>query len=309
MEIKQCMMLDFNDIKDLFTDVFTKNPWNDDWSNENQLNAYLMDLMGQQNSLTFGLYDKEQLIGISLGHIKHWYEGTEYYIDELCVLTKQQGNGIGTKFLELLEIELYKRNIHHFFLLTDSDVPAYSFYKQLGFHELEKNVAFTKKVDPFSFEKAKVEDVSFVFQLILNRMTWMDTKGIKAWNVMDYDKVYPIEYYEQMCQQGMLYVLKHTQEIVCAAVIKEQDERWKENTPSYYIHNFVSKVCLESYGTIFLKKIEEKAEECHKVYIRLDSAKDNESLTKYYEGLGFQAVGTCQDGPYKGILRQKRVIK
>lgn len=118
MEIKQCMMQDFNDIKDLFIDVFTKNPWNDDWSNENQLNAYLMDLMGQQNSLTFGLYKEEQLIGFSLGRVKHWYEGTEYYIDELCISTTLQKKGYGTKFIELLEMELYKRDIQHFLFIN-----------------------------------------------------------------------------------------------------------------------------------------------------------------------------------------------
>lgn len=307
MKVQECTIKDFNEIKTVFKKVFTIEPWNDDWSNEKQLDAYILDLMDQKNSLTFGFYDKDQLIGISLGHIKHWYEGTEYYIDEFCILKNAQSNGYGTKFMEYLEIELYKRDIKNFFLLTDKDVPAYSFYKKLGFHELEMNVAFTKKVDPFTFEKACLNDVPYIFQLIQERMKWMDEKNIKAWNVMDYDLVYPIEYYNQMCQKGLLYVLKYNQEIASAAVIKEQDERWKENDSSYYIHNFVSKVSSEQYGTIFLKKVEEKAKRSHKMYIRLDSAKDNVSLTKFYESLGFQAVGTCEDGPYQGILRQKKI--
>ena len=44
-------------IKELFVSVFTKEPWNDDWSDENQLELYLHDLVGQSNSLTFGLYE------------------------------------------------------------------------------------------------------------------------------------------------------------------------------------------------------------------------------------------------------------
>ena len=40
-------------IKELFVSVFTKEPWNDDWSDENQLELYLHDLVGQSNSLTF----------------------------------------------------------------------------------------------------------------------------------------------------------------------------------------------------------------------------------------------------------------
>ena len=47
-----------------------------------QLHLYIQDLVGQSNSLTFGLFEGTELIGISMGHIKHWYTGTEYFIDE-----------------------------------------------------------------------------------------------------------------------------------------------------------------------------------------------------------------------------------
>ena len=39
------------------------------------------------------------MIGLSMGHIRHWYEGTEYMIDELCVRADRQGRGVGTAFL------------------------------------------------------------------------------------------------------------------------------------------------------------------------------------------------------------------
>lgn len=60
-------------IRELFVSVFAKEPWNDDWSNENQLQLYIQDLTGQSNSLTFGLYEGMELIGISMGHVRHWY--------------------------------------------------------------------------------------------------------------------------------------------------------------------------------------------------------------------------------------------
>ena len=93
-------------IKELFTGVFTIEPWNDDWSDKEQLNLYLLDLIGQNNSLTYGLFDSDNLIGVSMGHIKHWYSGTEYYIEELCIQTDKQGNGIGTYFLKEIEDNL-----------------------------------------------------------------------------------------------------------------------------------------------------------------------------------------------------------
>lgn len=133
-------------IKELFTDVFTKEPWNDDWSDENQLKLYIHDLIGQNNSLTYGLYDGEELIGVSMGHIKHWYTGTEYFVDELCISTFKQGRGIGKLFVCEIEKACKELGLTHIFLLTDNNVPAYEFYKECGFYELKSNAAFAKEL-------------------------------------------------------------------------------------------------------------------------------------------------------------------
>ncbi len=133
-------------IKELFVSVFSAEPWNDDWSNENQLDLYIHDLISQNNSLTFGLYEGAELIGISMGHIKHWYTGTEYYIDELCVSTSKQGKGVGTLFVNEIEKACKELGLTHIFLLTEKNVPAFTFYKKQRFYELKNNVAFAKEL-------------------------------------------------------------------------------------------------------------------------------------------------------------------
>lgn len=146
-EFKNIGMGEIAVIKSLFTDVFTAEPWNDDWSDEKQLDCYLEDLVGQNNSLTYGLFENDNLIAVSMGHIKHWYSGTEYYIDELCVQTDRQGKGVGSFFLTEISKAIREKGIVHIFLLTESDVPAYEFYQKNGFRELKTNVAFTKKAE------------------------------------------------------------------------------------------------------------------------------------------------------------------
>ncbi len=133
-------------IKELFTGVFTIEPWNDDWSDQEQLNLYLNDLIGQNNSLTYGLFENEKLIGVSMGHIKHWYSGTEYYIEELCIQTNKQGSGIGTYFLEEIEKAIKSIGIVQIFLQTENNVPAYSFYQKNGFCELKGHISFAKHI-------------------------------------------------------------------------------------------------------------------------------------------------------------------
>ena len=133
-------------VKELFISVFTIEPWNDDWSNQEQLDLYLSDLMGQSNSLTYGLFEDEELIGVSMGHIRHWYSGTEYYIDELCIQTEKQGNGIGTYFLKEIEHGIKEIGLVHIFLQTETNLPAYHFYQKNGFHELKGHVSFAKRI-------------------------------------------------------------------------------------------------------------------------------------------------------------------
>ena len=147
MELKELTSADMDAVRALFYDVFTAEPWNDDWSDGAQLDAYLTDLTGNANSLTFSFYEGETLLALSMGHVKHWFSGTEYYVDELCVAREAQGRGVGTAFVQAIERALAERGITHIFLLTERDVPAYRFYQKAGFRELPGNVAFAKRIE------------------------------------------------------------------------------------------------------------------------------------------------------------------
>lgn len=46
MELKELKSMDRESIIQLFIDVFSNEPWNDDWSDTAQLDAYITDLTG-----------------------------------------------------------------------------------------------------------------------------------------------------------------------------------------------------------------------------------------------------------------------
>ena len=146
LKIKRLSIKEKEAITNVFLGVFTKEPWNDDWSDTEQLDMYINDLIGQSYSLTYGLYDDDELIGISMGYIKHWYRGTEYIINEFCVKTELQGKGAGTFFIKEIEKAIQELGLNQIFLLTDTNVPAYNFYKKNGFFEETTTVAFGKRV-------------------------------------------------------------------------------------------------------------------------------------------------------------------
>lgn len=145
IEIKELTPDEFPEMKELFRAVFTAPPWEDDWSDEQQLDEYLKDLCQVRTPIDLGLYEDGRLIGISIGCVKHWCGGTEYFIDELCIARDRQGGGLGTRFMELIESHLAERGIRQIFLMTQKRVPAYSFYKHRGFNEVEGLTPFFKE--------------------------------------------------------------------------------------------------------------------------------------------------------------------
>lgn len=144
MYIKEIDQTFFEEIKRMLGEVFGAPPWNEDWSDEKQLDNYLRDLTEVRGSLVYGLFDGDLLAGVSVGKIKHWCGGTEYFIEELCLRAEYQGRGVGKEFFSLIETELKKRGINTVFLMTDRNMPAYGFYKNLGFDELTELASFFK---------------------------------------------------------------------------------------------------------------------------------------------------------------------
>jgi ribosomal protein S18 acetylase RimI-like enzyme len=87
-----------------------------------------------------------KLAGISVGKINHWWEGTNYNIEELCVSPSYQGQGIGSKFLELIEQRVREKGLAGIFLQTDNDKPSYHFYHKNGFNDLDMHISLYKSV-------------------------------------------------------------------------------------------------------------------------------------------------------------------
>ena len=147
-----------------------------------------------------------------------------------------------------------------------------------------------------------------MFDLIVQRIRWMDENDIHQWNDTKYDVAYPLEDYVEACQRGIAFGLVADKELACAALLLEEDEFWPEDdVNALYVHAFASRRDYPGAGAVFLREAEAYAVSLGKDYLRLDSQKDNEKLARYYQSQGFVAMGDCQDGPYIGTLRQKKL--
>ena len=143
MEIQELHPADARDVQRLILEIFSGPPWNDSWDTE-QLRLYVQELLGGSGSLSWGLYEAGQLIGMALGRVKHWCAGTEYWMEEFGIHPKRQGSDLGSQFLSQVERQIRARGMTGIVLLTERTVPAYYFYQKHGFSEQPKQVFFTK---------------------------------------------------------------------------------------------------------------------------------------------------------------------
>ena len=133
-------------IAELYKNAFMGEPWNDDWSERSQLEEYIRDVAAYFKGLNYGLLIDGKLAAVSLGSVRHWWEGTNYNIEEFCVDPTIQGQGIGSHFMSLIEDEIRKQGLAGIFLQTDMDKPSYRFYKKNGYNDLELHVSLYKSV-------------------------------------------------------------------------------------------------------------------------------------------------------------------
>lgn len=140
---------------ELYSEAFHGEPWNDDWSDTKQLGEYMKDISKSYTALNYGLLKDDKLVGMSIGKINHWWEGTNYNIEELCISPSYQGQGIGSEFLDLIEQRVREKGLAGIFLQTDNDKPSYHFYHKNGFFDLDSHISLYKSLRP---QKDQAED-------------------------------------------------------------------------------------------------------------------------------------------------------
>lgn len=129
-------------VKSLIRGAFAAEPWNDRWDDEDIFDQYIADLTQNANSVALGLFQADALVALALGRLKHWFNGTEFAIDDLCVSPACQGSGIGSELIRHLQAYARKNNIAKLSLKTSRDAPAYYFYRKNGFEEQTRDVFF-----------------------------------------------------------------------------------------------------------------------------------------------------------------------
>jgi ribosomal protein S18 acetylase RimI-like enzyme len=121
---------------DMYQDVFSKEPWQEN-NNKKEVEDYFVNFYHNNKFVGYVLKDNEKIVAVSIGFLKPWIKGEEYYIDQFYVDYRLQGKGIGTLFLDEIKRDLIERGIHAIILTTEKEYPAFDFYRKNGFLSFE----------------------------------------------------------------------------------------------------------------------------------------------------------------------------
>jgi aminoglycoside 6'-N-acetyltransferase I len=133
MEFRRFTDHDIDECTTLFLNVFSKAPWNDQWSSFDHAKTYLMEITESPSFLGFVAVKEERIVAACLGRRKTWWSGPEYYIDEFFIDTALQGKGLGTILLNQIKTAVLADGMRAIILLTDRELPAARFYEKNGF--------------------------------------------------------------------------------------------------------------------------------------------------------------------------------
>lgn len=144
MKIEKMSVEHIQECADLFIDVFSREPWNEQYESKEQVIRFIHNHMNNNYFVGYVLKEKDKIIALSLGMKKPWIQGMEYYIDQFCIQYDRQGEGIGSYFLKQIEERIQKDGMNAFMLQTEKGFPSEAFYKKNGFIECENMIVLVK---------------------------------------------------------------------------------------------------------------------------------------------------------------------
>ncbi len=146
IEMRNFTLEDMDRCVELYKEVFRTDPWNDNWLSSDQVKYYLMELIKNPVFEGFVAYENFNMIAACFGHKRSWWTGKEFFIDELFVANEKQGNGIGTKLLNYVELNPLIADCQCLILITNKDLPAEEFYLKKGFKINQERIIMAKNV-------------------------------------------------------------------------------------------------------------------------------------------------------------------
>lgn len=129
---------------DIFYDIYTSDEFCCDFLTKENIKTYFEEITSNNEFQGFVFIKNKKIVGMCFGLAK-WNFGNKFYeIGEICITNEFRGSGLGTSFMESIEMYLKKQNFKSVSLHTRRDMRAYDFYMKNDFKEKDSVVSMIK---------------------------------------------------------------------------------------------------------------------------------------------------------------------
>lgn len=120
-----------------------------------EFNLHMLLRRGLCREVSFGLFDDEELVGITLNGLRDWNGKRTVY--DICTgfVPEQRGKGLAKQVFEAMMPHLKTANVQQYLLeVLQDNAPAITLYKKAGFEVTRELTCYRGDVDKFDFSKS-----------------------------------------------------------------------------------------------------------------------------------------------------------
>ncbi len=121
------------ELADIFFDIYYNPPFNYKWMSRSSITKYFIDFENTPNFRGFIFAQNNKIRGGCLGVINKRFKNKRYYINEIFISRAMQNKGLGKEFLLQSEKILSAEGVEIIELVTEENIPSFTFYKKSGF--------------------------------------------------------------------------------------------------------------------------------------------------------------------------------
>lgn len=134
--IRKMTEKDIDICAEISVETYAKDPWNEIY-NPDKVKAFLSKFITNDNYKGWVITKGEEIAGFAVGIIIPSI-GIDYFrIEDICVRSNLQSQGIGGKLLRGISSHLKSQDFDAIMLNTVKEFPSYDFYIKNGFTEIE----------------------------------------------------------------------------------------------------------------------------------------------------------------------------
>jgi len=129
----------------MFVHVFAAEPWNELWSHDSAKRR-LSDIVRSPGFVGRSAFHEGEFVAFVLGQLEPYRNDQHFFLKEMCVSTRFQRRGVGTRLLSHLEEVLTEAGCSQVYLLTMRESEAERFYAANEFRPARRTGVFVKRL-------------------------------------------------------------------------------------------------------------------------------------------------------------------